>query len=117
MYMPNYNFGQDLPIAEVTEKEIAKKLEDFYGWTVLEFCHTNEYDLKIESFLGKIFTIEIKEDFTCYKTGNIGVEYESWGRPSGIAVSKANFYIYKVHTPLGGEIDYRWIKTKKLKEI
>ena len=115
--MPNYDWNKDLPIAEETEKEIAQKLSDFYGWKILEFGKTNAYDLKIRSMLGKIFTVEIKEDFTCYTTGNVGVEYECRGKPSGISVSKANFYIYKVHTPLERTIDYRWINTDKLKDI
>jgi hypothetical protein len=115
--VPNYDFVKDFPIARETEKEIAERLSSFYGWKILEVGKTNAYDLKIESMTGKVFTVEIKEDFSCYKTGNIGVEFECRGKPSGISVSQADYYIYKVHTPLGGAVDYRWIRTSKLKSI
>ena len=88
-----------------------------YGWKVIEVGRTNAYDLKLESMLGKIFTVEIKEDFKCYETGNIGIEFECRGKQSGISVTQADYYLYKVHTPLEGRIEYRWIRTSKLKRI
>lgn len=115
--MPNYDFKKDHPIAIETEQEISKLLEDFYGWRTLEFCNTNAYDLKVKTKIGIELTIEVKEDFSCYKTGNVGIEFESWGRASGIAVSKAQFYLYKVHTPFEGRISYRWIGTDRLKNM
>jgi hypothetical protein len=111
--MPNYDFKKDLPIARATELEVAGLLYKNYNAKLISSNHTNEYDLLI-SIDGKKTTIEVKEDFTCEKTGNIGLEYESWGRPAGIAVSKAAFYVYKAHTKNG--IKYILHKTQTLKD-
>jgi hypothetical protein len=37
-------------------------------------------------------TVEHKSDQVCRRTGNVFIEYEYSGRPSGIAVSTAQFY-------------------------
>lgn len=113
--MPNYDFKKDLPIANKTEKQISQYLESKNIHT-LEFCNNSDYDIKVLLPSEKEVTIEIKEDFTCKRTGNVGVEYESWGRDSGIKVSKADFYLYKVHEP-SGMIGLYLIHTKRLKDM
>ena len=110
--MPNYNYNQDKPIADQTEKQVAEILRATYNAIILDFGHTNAYDIRAR-VNGKVFTFEIKEDFTCERTGNVGIEFECRGKPSGIAVSKADFYIYKVHTKQGIKIFI--FKTKQLK--
>lgn len=112
--MPNYNFRDDLPIAQETEKEVAKILED-KGAKILEFNNDNKYDIKIE-WKGQEKTIEVKEDFTCQRTGNVGLEYSCRGKDSGIACSKADFYVYKIHEP-GGAIHFYMMKTADLKKL
>ena len=59
------------------------------------------YDLKVgqvaEESLAKFLNnskIEVKRDLQATKTGNIFVEYESRGKPSGIATSQAEWYCY-----------------------
>lgn len=50
-----------------------------------------------EQEIGAIFNnkkIEVKTDFMAHETGNIAIEYESRGKPSGIAVTEADFYAY-----------------------
>jgi hypothetical protein len=118
MRTPNYNFEDDLPIAKKTEAQITDFLVG-KGLKFLEDCDDNRYDVKMGLGEGDDFkevTIEIKEDFTCERTGNVGVEVESWGRPSGLSVSKADFYLYKVHEPNGRKSMYM-IKTTKLKKM
>jgi hypothetical protein len=113
--MPNYNFRKDLPIAKQTEKEVAQFLTDCYGAHILGFDDTNRYDflMQIED---KLIRIEVKEDFMCEKTGNVGLEYECRGKPSGLAVSEADYYIYKLHTKDHGIVYVRH-STAKLKEM
>jgi len=41
--------------------------------------------------------IEVKRDRLAHKTGNIFIEYESRGKPSGIAISKSDYYAYYVN--------------------
>jgi len=95
--MPHYNFKKDLPIAIATEIEIAELLKKIYNATILAFEHTNKYDILV-SINGKEYTFEAKEDFTCERTGNVGIEYSCRGKPSGIEVSQADYYLYKLHT-------------------
>ena len=44
-------------------------------------------------------------------TNNLFIEFESYKKPSGISVSKSNYYIFC------DTIDYYLIETQKLKEI
>lgn len=113
--MPNYNFQQDFSISQQTEKEISEKFFLFYGWQTLAFNETKDYDLLLSKD-SKYLRIEIKEDFTCRKTGNVGLEYECRGRPSGISTSKASHYVYKIHHPTGNTY-YHLLKSEKLKDM
>ncbi len=38
-------------------------------------------------------TVEVKSDFLVHQYGNVAIEYEYKGRPSGIAASKAAYYM------------------------
>ena len=111
----NYDFKLDFPIAQKTEHEVSNLFYEHYGHKTLAICHTKYYDLLVETKKGKTFTVEIKEDFTCERTGNVGLEFECRGRPSGIYVTEASHYVYKLHTPKG--IGFFIIKTDELKTM
>lgn len=113
---PHYDFGLDLPIAKETERQVAEFLQDkFKGLTFVDECNGSDYDLKFE-LQENVFTVEVKEDFSCAMTRNIGVEYSCRGKDSGISNTKANFYLYKIHEP-DGTLSIYWIKTKDLKRM
>ena len=119
----NYDFNLDLPIAKKTEKQIAEYLVETQNMTFIGTSDTlpnvkrSDFDIRMKfNQSGKVVDIEIKEDFSCARTGNIGVECESWGRKSGIEVSKADFYLYKIHMS-SGKIGAYIIPTKKLKQL
>ncbi len=114
--MANYDFNKDFPIAEKTEAQVAQFLVDEVGMEFIEGCNDNRYDLLMKAPNGKNITIEVKEDFTCKKTGNVGVEYQCRGKDSGIRVSQADFYLYKVHRP-DGKIQLMMQKTEDLKDM
>ncbi len=113
--MPHYNFRQDHKIARKTERQIADYLVS-KGYEFIDECNNADYDIRMKTPSGDVITIEIKEDFSCRKTGNVGLEYHCRGKPSGISVSKADFYLYKVHEP-NGEKNMYIIKTSELKEM
>ena len=114
--MPKYNFKEDFPIARNTEKEIASMLRKKYGAIILEDSNNdNRYDIRAV-IQGREITIEVKEDFTCKKTGNVGLEYSCRGKFSGISVSQADYYIYKLHTRSSG-IQYFLHRTSTLKQL
>ena len=112
--MAYYNFEADLKIAEKTEKEVAVILEKHHKAKILEFEDTNKYDI-LALIKGKKFTFEVKEDFIGAMTGNVGMEYECRGKPSGIQVSKADFYVYKLHIG-DNQVLFVLHETGKLKE-
>lgn len=116
MYTSNYDFDKDLPIAQATEKQVADFLVEKAKMTFINDNDDNKYDLLMKTQDGRDITIEVKEDFSCERTGNVGVEYECRGKPSGIDVSQADAYLYKVHEPSGKNGLYV-IATKKLKKM
>ncbi len=84
----------------------------------MEFNSDFRHDLKLAqetenafaNILGPNTTIEIKDDLQASQTGNIFIEFESRGKPSGIATTEADYWT--IH------IDGIWItiKTETLKE-
>lgn len=113
--MAYYNFRKDLPIAKKTEQEVAELISRLYDATIIAFEDTNKYDFKA-SIKGKEITFEVKEDFTCETTGNVGLEFSCRGKPSGISVSMADYYIYKLHTKNYG-IQFVIHPVKRLKKM
>lgn len=109
------NFLRDLSVARKTEEHIARKLEENYGLVLAaEINQDNKYDIAVKNSDGKIIFIEVKEDFTCRRTGNVVLEF-CRGKPSGIETTQSHFYIYKLHEPTG-VTSYWAVQTKKLKE-
>jgi len=54
-----------------------------------------------EKFVEKIFghndvKIEVKKDDWVVRSGNIAIEFESRGKPSGIMVTKASFWAHVI---------------------
>lgn len=97
--MPHYNYKDDYKVARRTESQVAEFLRDNYGFSVVSWCKTKAYDFLAVDTFNTETRFEVKEDFTCKRTGNVGVEYASWGRDSGIVTTKANKYVWKVHAP------------------
>ena len=65
----------------------------------MEYCSDFRYDLQVgnigEKQLSEILAnqkIEVKRDSWIYKSGNVAIEYESRGKPSGIAKSQADWW-------------------------
>lgn len=87
--------------------------------------HNNDfkYDLKVgqigEQLIASIFTdktIEVKRDSWIGRSGNIAIEYESRGKPSGIATSKADYWIIIFSGEYNDEIGF-FIESERLKKI
>ena len=99
----HYSFEQDLYQAAKTEKQVAQWLADA-GHEVIKLNNDYRYDIKVKLKTGNIVLIEVKEDFMCKNTGNVAVEFQCRGKPSGIERSEADYFIYKVHTPDEAEL-------------
>jgi len=58
-------------------------------------------------------TLEVKSDRKAKTTGNIAIEYRSRGKPSGLATTRANFWVFI----LDGMGMFIGIATDKLRKI
>jgi len=82
------------------------------------FNNDFKFDLKVgqekENLLAKIIQskkLEVKYDRAAQRTGNVFVEFESRGKPSGIATTEAEYFCFCV-------VDSFYIlPTKKLKKL
>ena len=64
------------------------------------FTHDLDFGEKAEDWVNDIFKsgkkVEVKHDRIAHKTGNVFIEYESRNKPSGIATTDADYWIYKL---------------------
>ena len=80
-----------------------------------DFSHDLEVGQVFEKELGYILEnkkIECKKDLQANKTGNVFIEYESRGMPSGLATTDSEWYAIWVN-----EFNIKLIQTNYLKEI
>ena len=69
----------------------------------MNFNNNFKFDLEFGQLDGETWfheimtnkTIEVKCDRMTTQTGNVYIEYESRGKPSGIATSQADYWVYK----------------------
>lgn len=114
MATAQYNFQLDKIESDKAEHEVADILTQ-NGFSVLEFGCDRRYDLSTMKN-DKQYFFEVKEDSTCERTGNIGLEFSCRGKDSGIRTSQSDFYVYKVHTPYHA-VMYILLKTSTLKKM
>ena len=87
-------FYRDLQFGQQYEK-LLTEIIDNQGF---EFCDGKAYDIKM-IVNGKEKFYEVKVDRLGYRTGNLCIEYESRGKPSGISTTECNKYAYFVLFP------------------
>ena len=99
--MGNYDFRTDLQQSKKCHLELRKKVKKSFKNAGISISFLKEmFDFSCDDvFLlsGREVRFEYKEDFKCNETGNIAVEYFSRDNPSGISITKSDFYIYRVH--------------------
>lgn len=104
--MSNYNFKKDLERSNKTEVEVVKILKSHFGKAFIDAKFgeaKKEYDIELITTFQRV-RLELKEDFYCKKSGNIAIEFESRGKPSGIETSRSRFWLIKAHTPEGWKL-------------
>ncbi|MCF8244811.1 MAG: hypothetical protein K9J37_10985 [Saprospiraceae bacterium] len=92
--MAHYNFNKDLLDGQAAEQEVAIRLTARLNLAEGDIEHSSSkgYDLKI---ISKGWTFEVKNDLMAHQTGNVAVEYESRGKKTALAVTTAEFWVYK----------------------
>ena len=87
----------------------------------MKYSSSFQYDLKIgeaaEDWVNDLFSngkkIEVKNDLMAHKTGNIYIEFQSRGKPSGLAKTIADYWIYRIN-----QSDFALIiEVNKLKQV
>jgi len=85
--MGNYNWESDLVEGNQAEQQFAALLQLRKPGKQPEFCTDNSWDIKY----GEL-TFECKADAKSELTGNVIIEIEFNGKPSGILVSKSKYW-------------------------
>ena len=107
----HFDFHKDLEEAKKKEQDLADLLMSRGKTAKVEFNNDHRYDLIVHRKDGGCWTIEVKHDMTQLRTGNIGVEFESRKRPSGIAMSEADYWCFALKD------GYWLIESMKLKRL
>ena len=108
----NYDFNKDIKIGEQGEDFIKNYLIKNFGFKFIKKKHTQDYDLLME-YNNREVTYEVKTDIYPEDTGNLVVEFECRKKPSGINVTKADYFV--TYFPKFNEI---WnIKSDTLKQL
>lgn len=114
----NHNdFHENLEFAQEGERLVSDLLQEkLAGLQILE-SNNNGKSHDIEALLGdRKVLFEVKEDVRVADTGNVVIEYESFGKPSGIKTTCADFWLFRLHRKDGG-IDTLGFKVSKLKSL
>ena len=80
----------------------------------LKFGQEKENEL-LQIFKGE--AVECKTDKLCQRTGNVFIEFEDAGKPSGISITKANFYAFCLFKPERNRQIWVLIPTTILKKL
>lgn len=114
--MGHYDFAKDLRVSKGNEAEVVTLLKRdglFDAWSE---DARGDYDLRLKRLSdGLEKTAELKQDFQCFMTGNIAVEFACRGKPSGIVTTKADYWVYTIHD-VGGKV-YAMTTTKRLRKL
>jgi len=108
-------FNDTLPVSKTMENVVANYLiERGWGFVGRNTREDFRYDIIMKN-ARREYKFELKEDFACEKYGNVAVEYECRGKPSGISNTEAELYFYKIHSPTG--IIYHVCSVEQIKKF
>lgn len=113
--MAEYNFNEDIHVGEAGEKIIIRDLESL-GLKFVSDNKNKTHDLIMSKPNGDEVSYEIKTDVFIkpdMDTGNMFIEFESRGFPSGIDITEAEWFVMFFQ-----HIREAWyIRTKDLKKL
>ena len=108
------SFKADLSFGHWYEKKLIEILPN--DSHVIKEGKFLPYDIEIVT--GDITTkYEVKADRMTKTTGNIAIEYECMGRPSGITTTEADYYAYFIIKNNANVFDLYIIPTIKIREL
>lgn len=95
-------FKKDLAISKVAEEILveAYHCHNYNNSAIYSLNDDNRFDIKIEytqeNGVKRYAYIEVKNDMSAIKYGNIAIEFESWNKPSGIVTTQSNIWAQRV---------------------
>lgn len=100
-------FYKNLKAFEPYEVSSSELIKEKYNVEIVSFSKDARYDF-IDS---NGISYEVKTEPSSLKTGNNFIEIFAYGKPSGISVTHADYYIFS------NTINYYMVSTEKLKEL
>lgn len=94
-----YDFQKDILTGEESEKKFANLLFSKCSQIKnISFNKDKRYDILVELNNDQKITFEVKHDLLTGRTGNIAIETFSRGKPSGINVTLADYFVIHCFT-------------------
>jgi hypothetical protein len=103
----NYFYETYVKPYQKYEEEAAKRIKTKFNVEIVKFNNNNEYDFVDNNDI----KYEVKYDGRSNTSNNVFIEFLGYGKPSGINVTQAKYYIIT-----DGNL-YLLILTKKLKKL
>jgi hypothetical protein len=98
----------------LAKKRRQYKTESGYDFKFMsDLAHGEEGERLIKDALLKA---EVKRDNGAYRTGNVYVEHESWGKESGITTTESDYIIFLLSEGYDDEV-FVGVKTSRLRKI
>tara|TARA_R100000808_G_C2107131_1_gene122384 strand:+ start:231 stop:980 length:750 start_codon:yes stop_codon:yes gene_type:complete len=102
------SFEESLSIGKISEKLVLEKIQKKYPNAEMTIGKNSDYDIYIpEISIG----VEVKQDASSHFWGNILVEIECNGKPSGISNTKADWWVFD------DGVGYYWYKIDELVKL
>lgn len=92
----NNRFQLDLEFGKIYERKLTQIVPNDKS-EIME-GYFPDYDVIITKD-NKETTYEVKSDRLAYKTGNMAIEFKHNNKPSGISITKAEYYAYFIVKP------------------
>ena len=86
---------EQLPIGKQGEAVVSADLTKI-GYTINPTIGKHNYDLSATTVTGRLIKVEIKTDLLGHKTGNVGLEYQQNGLPSGIETTESDVWAWYI---------------------
>ena len=87
-------FSDDVVVGDIGERKAADLLR-MHGHRLLGTNKDYRYDLMTEKD-SRRYLFEVKNDVLAQKTGNLAFEYRCRGKPSGLSITEAEWWVHLV---------------------
>ena len=99
--MAHYDYDKDFLVGKQAEEEVKALLHAKHKGVIdtsvePNMCDRSKFDFAVRTRKFMDVRIEVKYDIRSWETGNVLVESGSYDRPTGIDVTTADYWVYKL---------------------